>query len=57
MENSKKNVIITQETKTVDNSIDFVKEFNDLKNNKIVQIAVTAIISVVKRRKNESKLK
>jgi len=58
MENNKKNDIMLQpSTSIVNEKIDFIKEFNDLKNNKIVQLAVSSVVFLLKRRKNESKTK
>jgi len=58
MENNKKNDIMLQpSTSIVNEKIDFIKKINELKNNKIVQLAVSSVVFLLKRRKNESKTK
>ena len=51
MENNKKNDIMLQtDTNITYEKIDFIKEFNDLKNNKIVQISVAVISGLFKKK-------
>ena len=51
MKNDEKNDIMLQaNTNIIHERIDFVKEFNDLKNNKIVQISVAIISGLFKKK-------